>query len=198
MLNVAGHTCRSLLYLAPGIPIVFLHGLSYTVDVWERLGVLALLKQKKVSYLALDMPYGAKSECQPKTRDVEVNIAVAREAVSSTFGNVVPIIVGSSIGGHMALEYAARYPVKGLLLTSPVRALQETLVKAYAGFKFPIRIIFGSEDRIVSLEEMRTLSDKLPNSKLKIYQSAGHSAYVNRPDLFKQDLMELYAKAEQN
>lgn len=96
----------------------------------------------------------------------------------------------------MALEYAARFPVKGLLLLAPVRVLQETLLRAYMKFSFPVRIICGSEDRIASTEELRELASKLSNAKLIIYENEGHTAYLGRPDRFKQDLLELYALAE--
>jgi pimeloyl-ACP methyl ester carboxylesterase len=135
---------------------VFLHGFSFTSDVWQRTGVTELMKEKSVPFLALDMPYGLKSDCQPKTRDVEVNVAVVRGAVQNIFGAVAPVLVGASLGGHVALKYAVRFPVKGLLLLAPVRVLEETLVNAYNRFQFPVRIIYGSEDRIASLQNRRT------------------------------------------
>jgi len=142
------------------------------------------------------MPYGPKSECQPHTRNVEVNVAVINEAIHTIFGEVAPVLVGASLGAHMALQYAARFPVEGLLLVGAVRALEETLVQAYSRFKFPVRLIIGSEDRIASLEELRLLADKLPNPKLIVYEGDGHSAYLGSPERFKQDLLELYALAE--
>jgi pimeloyl-ACP methyl ester carboxylesterase len=87
--------------------------------------------------------------------------------------------------------------VKGLLLVAPSRAIEETLLEAYRKWTFPVRIIWGTEDNIISGEEMRTLADKLPNAKLVTYQSAGHSAYISHSDRFRRDLMELYAAAEQ-
>jgi pimeloyl-ACP methyl ester carboxylesterase len=196
--SAANHRCWAIFNVASGIPIVFLHGYSFTSDIWRRTGVIELLEEKNVSFLALDMPYGAKSNCQPKTRDEEINVAVIRDAILEIFGLVAPVLVGASLGGHMAVAYAARFPVKGLLLSSPVNALEEKLVRAYAKFSFPVRIIYGSEDNLVSLEQMRNLSDKLPNSKLRIYESAGHAAYLSHPAKFKQDLLELYAQAEQS
>jgi pimeloyl-ACP methyl ester carboxylesterase len=165
--------------------------------VWQRISVTELLTEKRVPFLALDMPYGLKSECQPKTHDSEVNVAVAHEAFQSLFGSAVPVLVGASIGGHVALKYATRFPVKGLLLVAPSRALEETLVQSYGNFSFPVRIIWGSEDNIISGEEMRTLADKLPNAKLVTYEGTGHSAYIVQPERFKRDLLELYANSEQ-
>jgi pimeloyl-ACP methyl ester carboxylesterase len=196
-LTAADHKCQALYYTAPGTPIVFLHGLSYTIDIWQRISVTELLIEKRVPFLALDMPYGLRSKCQPKTRNAEANLAVAAEAVHNVFGSAVPVLVGASIGGHIALRYAARFPVKGLLLIAPARALEEDLVQSFGKFNFPVRIIWGSQDNFISGEEMRTLADKLPNAKLLVYNGAAHSAYKDQPELFKRDLLELYAMAEQ-
>lgn len=195
-LSLNGYKCPALINKVPGIPIVFLHGLSYSNEIWQRIGVTDLLVEKHVPFLALDMPYGEKSSCQPKTRDPEKNVSFANEALESVFGPVPPVLVGASIGGNMALRYATRFPVKGLLLIGPARALEEDLVQAYSQFKFPITIIRGSEDSIIASEDMRTLSDKLPNAKLIIYQGAKHSAYKDDPERFNHDLLQLYVNAE--
>ena len=175
---------------------MFLHGFSYTSGVWQRINVTELLTEKQLPFMALDMPYGLKSKCQPKTHDTETNVNVAHEAVKSVFGSAVPVLVSASVGGHVALSYATRFPVKGLLLVAPGRALEKSLVHAYAEFRFPVRIIWGSEDNIISGEDMRTLAGLLPNAKLVVYEGAGHSAYLAQPDKFKRDLLELYALAE--
>ena len=195
-LNVAGYNCQSLFHNATGVPIIFLHGLSYTNEVWQRIGISELLIEKHIPFLALDMPYGLKSQCQPKTRDTEKNIEFVKEGVKTLFGSLVPVLVGASIGGNIALRYAARFPVKGLMLISPVRALQPDLVRVYNQFKFSTTIIWGSEDNIVASEDMRTLADKLPNSKFLVYEGATHSAYKDQPNEFKHDLLELYANVE--
>jgi len=198
MLEAANHRCRAIYNLASGAPVVFLHGFSFTSDVWQRTDVTELLKEKRVPFLALDMPYGLKSECQPRTRDVEVNVAVVRGVVQNIFGAVAPVLVGASLGGHVALKYAAaHFPVRGLLLLAPVKVLEESLVEAYSHFQFPVRIVCGSEDRTVSLEELRDLSSRLSNAKLIVYEGARHAAYLDSPERFKRDLLELYATAEQ-
>lgn len=197
ILEAAHHRCRAIYNLTSGFPIVFLHGFSFTSDVWQRAGATELLKEKHVPFLALDMPYGARSECHTKTRDSEVNVAVVREAIQEIFGAVLPVLVGASLGGHVALQYAARFPVKGLLLLAPVRVFDESLVKAYDRFQFPVHIIVGSEDRVASLEELRELAGRLSNARLIVYHGAGHAAYLQNSDKFRRDLLDLYAVAEQ-
>ena len=196
-LNLAGYKCQTVYHIEPGVPIVFLHGLSYTSNVWQRTGAFDLLMEKHVPFLALDMPYGLKTECQPKTRNSEANVSFLAEAVQAVFGSTVPVLVGASLGGYIALKYAAKHPMKGLLLISPAHALTEDLVESYPRFRFPVRIIWGEQDNIISGEELRTLADKIPNAKLVVYEDATHAAYLSQPEQFKRDLLELYAKAEQ-
>ncbi len=194
--SLAGYKCPLIHYDAPGIPIIFLHGMSYTSEIWQEIGVTDALMQKNIPFVALDMPYGAKSQCYPKTRNVEKNMVVVNQIVRDTLGGAVPILVGASIGGNMALQYAVRFQVKGLLLVGAPRGLEPDLVAAYNSFKFPITLVWGSYDTIVAGEEMRTLSEKLPNSRLIIYNGAGHSAYRDQPEKFQQNILELYARAE--
>ena len=186
-----------LINRASGVPVVFLHGYSYTGAVWERISATRLLEEKHIPFLALDMPYGAKTECKPHSRSIEINVSVINEAVSTIFGEATPVLVGGSLGAHMALQYATRFPVKGLLLVGAVRVFEGSLVPAYSRFTFPVRLIIGSEDRIASLEELRRLTNKLPNPMLVVYEGYGHSAYLGNPERFKRDLLELYALAEQ-
>ncbi|MGD6852070.1 MAG: alpha/beta fold hydrolase [Candidatus Bathyarchaeia archaeon] len=195
-LDVAGYKCQTLINRAEGTPIVFLHGLSYTIEVWQRIGVIDLLVEKKVPFLALDMPYGLKSQCQPKSRDPQVNVNFTAETVQSVFGDAAPVVVGASLGGYIALNYAAKHPVKGLLLIAPAYAFENMdLVWKYANFHFPVRIVWGANDSIISSEELRALDDKLPNAKLLVYNGAAHSAYQDRPEWFRTDLLKLYASA---
>jgi pimeloyl-ACP methyl ester carboxylesterase len=196
-LSLNGYKCPALINKVPGLPIVFLHGMSYSIEIWQRIGITDILDEKHVPYIALDMPYGEKSNCRPKTRDPEKNITFIYDAIENVFGGPVPpVLVGASIGANMALHFASRFPVKGLVLVGPVRALEEGLVASYGRFSFPSTIIWGSEDSIIASENMRTLADKLPNSKLVVYQGAKHSAYKDEPERFKRDLLELYINAE--
>lgn len=196
-LTASSHKCRAFYYKAEGVPIIFLHGLSYTIEVWQRIKITDHLIEKKIPFIALDMPYGIKSQCQPKTQDPQTNINFISETFKKVFGQTTPILVGASLGGYIALKYATQFPVKGLLLVAPAHSLDdEDLIRSYEGFDFPTRIVWGSLDSLISGEEIRTLTDKLPNSKMLVYKDAAHSAYQDRPKWFIRDLLELYARIE--
>lgn len=167
----------------------------FTSDVWRDINVLEYLEDQDIPFLAIDMPYGVRSRCSPHTRLPENNVYVLREAVKGVFGPVRPVVVGASLGGYIALKYLLEYPVSGLLLIAPVRVFENEFIRRYSSFSFPIHVIVGTRDRIVSIEEMKKFVEKLPRAKLKIYKDASHPAYLDKPDEFKKDLMELYKES---
>ena len=142
------------------------------------------------------MPYGAKSECTPKTQEVQPNVDFVAVSTKRLFGDEAPVLAAASFGGYIALNYAATHPVKGMLLVSPAYAFESLeLSQKYADFQFPVRVIWGSNDTVISGEEMRTLVDKLQSAKLLVYKDAAHSAYQDQPEWFRTDLLKLYVNA---
>jgi pimeloyl-ACP methyl ester carboxylesterase len=192
-LSLGNFGCRAILNHGDGIPIVFLHGYSFTSEIWKQINILDALGTR-TPYAALDMPYGIKSECHPKTRDPEANISLVADAVLKIFGHTEPMLVGASLGGYIAMQYAIRRPVSGLLLVAPVGSEDEDLTGHLHKLTMPVCIVYGSQDSIVTLREMKQLSHVLPNSRLVVYENAAHPAYLSRPDDFKRDLRELYEK----
>jgi len=188
------YRCRVLVNNIPGIPIVFLHGYSFTSDVWRNIGVLDVLEENNVPYLAIDMPYGVKSSCSPRTRDPSINVAVVVEAVKAYFSQTPPILVGASYGGYISLKYSVRKPVSGLILIAPVNTREEELVKNISSIKTRVLLIWGVRDNVVSKTDMEELASKLQNAELRIYEYAGHPAYLDQPERFKKDVLDFYRK----
>jgi pimeloyl-ACP methyl ester carboxylesterase len=115
-LNLNGYKCPLLINKVPGVPIVFLHGLSYSIKIWQRLGITDLTKNTFPT-LPLICHMAKKSLCNLKTHDIEKNVTFAYEAIENIFGGpTAPVLVGTSIGGNIALHFASRFPVKGLVL----------------------------------------------------------------------------------
>lgn len=193
-ITVDNHTCRALVSTKPGVPLVFLHGYSFTSDVWKEIGVLSFLKEQQIPFLALDLPYGAKSQCRPKTRVPHTNVEVLQQALSAFFGDEEVFLIGASLGGYMALHYAIQHPVKGLLLIAPVHSTESILTQNYPNLS-NVSIIYGSTDTIVSFQEMKNLARQLPSANLLVYERAGHPAYLHNPKRFLEDLITAYNHA---
>lgn len=190
-LNLSHYRCRCIYSRRAGLPIVLLHGYNYTSYVWRDIGLLQRLEEERIPYLAIDMPYGARSMCSPKTRDPEENVEILGSAIKGLYGGTAPLLVGASLGGYIALRYAIRRPVSGLLLIAPVKALEEELVSRYDDMVVPTMIIWGSKDQVVSREEVMKLAKYL-DARLIIYEGARHAAYLDYPERFTNDLIAFY------
>ena len=181
--------CRILYKPGSGMPMVLLHGYSFTLDIWREINLFSVLDSKNVPYLALDMPYGLKSRCSKKTMDPMFNIQLVHHVLDKYSLNHKPLLVGASLGGYISLKYALEYPVSGLILIAPVRVSEERFKKLR---NIPILIIYGSKDKVVDLEELKSFTVSLKNCRLKIYDRAGHPAYLDHPELFKEDVYAFY------
>lgn len=184
--SVGGVEC-SLAYNREGWgPIVLLHGYSFTWKVWEEVGLLRELESSNYSYIAPDMPYGRYSNCSKKSRDPEVSISIVESLVRSSGGE--PVLLGASLGGYIALKYAARHGARGLILVAPV-GLGDPELKSLKGKTMPTLIVYGSRDSIVSLEDMKLLESTITGSRLVVYEGAGHAAYLDSPGRFLRDVL---------
>jgi pimeloyl-ACP methyl ester carboxylesterase len=187
--QIGGFNCRVISGEGQGPALVFLHGFMFTGDIWNQIGLLPALEAKNIPFRAMDMPYGHHPECDPKSSVPADSIAVVNEVAQKQ-----DIIIGASIGGNIALNYAVDHPVGGLVLIAPVRSLSENLVKKYDALNIPALIIYGENDTVAPLDEMKALSRHL-NAPLHIYENAGHPAYQDLPDKFIKDVLAFYEKA---
>ncbi len=183
--------CRVVTEFGIGIPMILLHGYSFTSDIWSDINLLGFLRSKHIPYLMLDMPYGLKSRCSKKIMDPVFNIKLVNHTFNIYNFTDNPLLIGASLGGYIALRYALEYPVSGLMLIAPVRTSGEEF-KKLCNMEVPILIIYGTKDNIVDLDELRSFTKALRNSRLKIYENARHPAYLDYPELFKDDLYSFY------
>ncbi len=197
--KIGEHTCRIIYSLSiQGTPIVLLHGYSFTSKVWKEIGLLDKFEEESIPFIAVDMPYGARSNCKPKTNDIATNIILLDEILEKTLGKKDGlIIVGASLGGYVALNYAAENNTRGLILIAPVGTKEEKLRNKIRRLRIPILIIYGDKDTIVSKSEMENFVKETPRGKLKIYENAGHPAYLYQKETFVKDVISFYKKTIQ-
>ncbi len=190
----AGDGCRYVILRIDGRPLVLLHGYSFTHEVWEEIGLLKRLAEEEIPYLAPDMPYGAKTSCRTKSRAREDNINFLRGLYRQKFGDRVPIVLGASLGGYMALLYGMMYPVAGLILVAPVWSTRGDILGYYSEREIPILLIYGEKDDIVSIDEMWEFKEMVPTAELRVYEDARHPAYLDKPERFNEDVVEFCKK----
>jgi len=97
-----------------GKAIVLLHGFLESKEIWE--GFVEIL-QKDFTVLAIDLPGHGKSEVVAENHTMQLMAQVVKTILDKE--NIFQaIVVGHSMGGYVALEFAASFPksVQGLVL----------------------------------------------------------------------------------
>jgi pimeloyl-ACP methyl ester carboxylesterase len=93
-----------------GVPIVLIHGLTFDRRSWRP--VIELLGGG-VRAIAVDMPGHGDSRGLPRSLE---DVAARVHDVVVDCSADRPVVVGHSIGGRIALVYASRYPVRGVVI----------------------------------------------------------------------------------
>ncbi len=119
-----------------GSPVVLIHGLAASLHDWDML--IPLLVEGGYSTHALDL-LGHGESAKPENPAYEMAWLVDHFAGWLNGLNLAepPVLIGHSLGGYVALEYARRFPerVRGLVLADPFYAnsqLPAVLRLAYA------------------------------------------------------------------
>lgn len=185
---------------------VFLHGYSFSIDDWLRIGTLDAVSKLGGPVCAIDLPVGRKTRSTKVVYDrLEAYMPLLEDLFGKLEGGSRPassgiIPVGASLGGSFALEYALAHPdqVKGLVLVGPALKsldLEEGRLeisfdpRELSAFKAPTLLVWGEND---SFQSARAVGEKLhremPNSQLVMLRGAGHAAYLDRPQEFNEVL----------
>jgi pimeloyl-ACP methyl ester carboxylesterase len=176
-------------------PVLFLHGYSFRGAIWVELGFTRLVEGLGYAFAAPDMPYGRATGCTRRTRSVDVNLAVARDALRLTRAPPPAVVVGASMGGRYAVYLAAAGLADTLILAAPALGRDEKAWRLLRGLKPRYSaVIWGSRDRIVGRREAEEVA-RLLGARLIVVEGAGHVVYRDRPEVLEEQLLEALAAA---
>ncbi|HVN16340.1 MAG TPA: alpha/beta hydrolase [Anaerolineales bacterium] len=103
-----------------GAPVVMIHGLAASLHDWDDL--IPELVQHHYSAYALDL-LGHGESAHPRSRAYQMDWMFDHMAawIDSLNLNQPLVIIGHSLGGYLAIEYARRFPARtcGLILIDP-------------------------------------------------------------------------------
>lgn len=167
-----------------GQDIVLLHGMKFQAATWQELGTLEFLTDSGNRSLAVDMPgFGRTPECA-----LEQDNVLAEFVHKETTGR--PVLVGPSMGGRIALEFALNHPekVSGLILVGAVGVEENR--QRLAEIKMPTLLIWGGDDQISPLVNSDILLNNIEGAKRVIIEGAPHPCYLDHAEMFHEVIGE--------
>lgn len=134
--NVAIPTTANFIHEGHGTPVILIHGLAASLHDWDEL--IPELTTNGYSSYALDI-LGHGDSPKPTSHAYQMDWVLAHfmHWMRSLHLTEPAIIIGHSLGGYLALEYARRVPAstRGLILVNPFYSrsqLHQLLQRSYS------------------------------------------------------------------
>jgi hypothetical protein len=162
-----------------GATVILLHGGRYSAETWRELGTLTVLARAGYHALAIDWPgYGAT----PPWPD-EPDPATLLERVCAEFGPSPVVLVGPSLGGGFALQFALRHPERLAALVAIAPAGAATF--APERWTVPTLLLWGAADEILPVATGRELAQRI-GARLETFAAASHACYRDQPERYHE------------
>ena len=164
--------------------ILLLHGKKFEAETWRDLRTLHELGEAGFHAVALDLPGFGKSPAAEMDNKAVIRAFIQAEQLDR------PILLGPSMGGQVALEFALAHPhlVGGLILVGAVGVAENK--DLLAKIKVPTLLVWGSEDAISPLANGELLAQEINNSRLVVIDNAPHPCYIDQPDRWHTELID--------
>lgn len=165
-----------------GLPVVLLHGASFTSATWAELGTIERLAADGARVAALDLPGYGESEASPLEPGAFLIAALDALEIPRA------VLVAPSMSGAFAFPVVADAPerVAGFVPVAPVGAAEYTeRLDAH-----PVRalVVWGEADRLFPPSLAQPLADAFEDADVLVLPGARHPAYLDAPDAFHDAL----------
>lgn len=176
-----------------GISVVLLHGASFSARTWEDTGTMEAIAEKGFRAVSVDLPGRGTSETGSFSGD---RITDFLDEFLSILHIEKPILLGASLGGYIAMDYAMRNTgsVDGLILVAPaywiMKGRNEEMKKLRS---IPSLLIVGSDDKYMNHDDAQMLRDLIGSKELAIIGRI-HPCYLEEPRLFNDKVLKFLEK----
>lgn len=170
-----------------GLAVIVLHGKNFQAETWRELGTLETLAELGLHVLAVDMPGFGKSAAAGGILPDEV-----LEQVYRTQGLARAVLIGPSMGGRIAMEFAIAHPEKiaGLVLVGAVGVAENRA--GLSGITAPVLVVWGAEDQVSPLANSDILLAELADARREIFPEAPHPCYLKQPERWHESLRTFF------
>lgn len=167
--------------------VLLLHGMKFNAATWQDLGTLEKLADAGYHPVALDMPgFGESSACR-SDQDSILSAFISQGELNR------PVMIGPSMGGRIALEFALNHPgiLGGLILVGAVGV--EENKDRLAQLDIPVLLLWGGDDQISPLTNSDILLNSIKGAKRIIFDGAPHPCYLDQPDQWHTAVLDFLA-----
>ncbi len=188
--NIDVSAC-SLHFLEPGEAtgreVILLHGMKFQAATWQELGTLDKLAAAGCRPLALDMPGFGESPACEEDQDRVLELFIAGTGLDK------PVLIGPSMGGRIALEFALNHPgiLSGLILVGAVGVEENR--ERLSGLELPVLLIWGGDDQISPRANSDILLAEVKGAERLILEGAPHPCYLDQPDAWHGAVLDFLA-----
>nr|XP_008103301.1 PREDICTED: protein ABHD14A isoform X1 [Anolis carolinensis] len=175
------------------LPVIFLHGQTFTSRTWEELGTLALLSENGYRAVAIDLP-GYGESLQSSDVETATSRVAFLQLVLKELGLQKPVLISSSMSGRYSIPFllSSGDQLSGFVPISPV-GTKEFTTQQYQQVKTPTLIIYGEHDTGLGTQSLQSLQ-QIPKSKVVMLPEAGHACYVDKPQEFHKALLNFLSE----
>ena len=166
---------------SPTGTVVMLHGLGGSKDHWTR---FAARLPQGLRLIALDLP-GFGESPKVKTASYAASEQVARlKRFVDVHGLRGFHLMGNSMGGRIAAEYALAWPgdVASLVLFDPAGATPGRLEERLGQLSPPTLVVWGARDRIIDPAVAQVWRAHLREGDVVMMADVGHAPMLERPE----------------
>jgi abhydrolase domain-containing protein 14 len=164
--------------------LLLLHGASFQARTWQEIGTLDFLANKGYSSIAVDLPgYGDSGRVTGSPEEFLPALRAKLELHR-------PIAISPSMSGRYSLPWVVEHSeqLSGFVAVAPVGI--SSYRDRLQGIALPTLAIWGSNDRVVPVEQADLLVQLMPNARKVILENAGHACYLHATDEFHQHLLQ--------
>jgi abhydrolase domain-containing protein 14 len=171
---------------APAPTVLFLHGASFTAEVWVRTGILDHVAAGGHRAVAVDLPGYGKSDDTDLSKE-----AFLRDLIASIDQARGVVVVSPSMSGSFSLPLIAAdgaTSMAGFVPIAPVGVPDFVAAASSPIDGLPTLIVWGEDDDVIDRARADDLAAVLPNSSIIVIPGAGHAAYDDDPAAFEASL----------